>query len=307
MAGLNFTNDHLLDMIRRRCSMPNSQPLFDSDSLLAFCDEEMQTVIFPIIMSIGGSYFVTNHDVAMTSVSEKIYPIPSDAVGLKIKDCYWLDTDGHEHEMTLLTIYDVTNQFSSGWVGLGFYLENNNVILSPQAQPGTTLRMKYYKRASKLVQNNQGGIITAIDTNTNEVTLDNLPITWTTTDTVCCIDQNPGFNTLVSEITISNIATPVITVSSVDEMTVGNWICLTGESTIAQITPEAQPILAQAVACKCLEALGDPNIATAQQKFQQVQDFFIKSLTPRVDGQMEKIVNRTGTLVFNNWSRWGWW
>ena len=143
MSGFDWSNDHLIAMIKRRCSMPTVQPLFTEQSLLDLSDEEMQTVIFPMMMSIKGDYFVTNHDVTMVA-DQLSYPIPSDAVGLKIKDCYWLDTDGHEHEMTLLTVYDVTNQFSSGWVGLGYYIQNNNVILTPQAQPGVTMTLLFW-------------------------------------------------------------------------------------------------------------------------------------------------------------------
>jgi hypothetical protein len=304
----SYDNDTLVASIKRRASMPTAQSLFQDSDFLILADEELQSVIFPMMMSIRGNYFVANSDVTMTTATS--YAIPSDAIGLKIKDVYYLNANGDQRQLTKVNLSDVTNQYFRLDTGYGYYIEGNNVILYPNSQDTETLRIKYYKRANKMVPNSSAGKITNIDTGTLVVTMDSTPQTWTTSNTLTAIDANPGFESLVTGITISSIASITsnqLTLGSVTGLTVGNWLALDGDSPVAQITPEAHPILAQAVVVKCLEALGDPGIAVAQAKFKQLSDAFIKAMSPRADGQAKKIINRQGHLAWGKFNRVGWW
>ena len=305
MAGFDWTTTGLIASIKRRGSIPTSQSLFTEADMLSLADEELQTVIFPIIMSIKGDYFVNNNDTVMTSA--KIYPIPSDAIGLKIKDCYWLDSDGDERQITEVNIGDVTNQVARGWIGLGYYLEKNNVVLTPNSREGDTLRIKYYRRASKMVPTSEAAQISSIDTGTGVVTFTgNIPSTWTTSDVFDAIDDNPGFETKDTDLVITATTATTMTFSDVTNLAAGYWISLADESPIPQITPEAHALLAQSVTVKILEALGDPKMVVAQGKFEQIKKSFIDMVAPRADGQVKKIVQRNGTLAWPKLSRWGW-
>jgi len=303
MSGFDWTCDGLVTSIKRRASMPTSQSLFTVADLLALADEEMQTVIFPVIMSIKGDYFVNNSDTTMTTATS--YAIPNDAIGLKLKDAYWLDADGEEHQIPSVNLADVTGEVIRGWLGIGYYLQKNSVILTPNSKDGDTLRLKYYRRASKMVPNDEGGQITAINTGSGVVDVDNIPTAWAITDTFDAIDQNPGFETQDSDLTISAITTTQMTFDDVTNLAVGDWVCMAGETTIPQITPEAHSLLAQSVAVKCLESLGDPKMLVAQGKFEQIKTNFIDMVAPRADGQVKKIIQRSGTLAWPKINRWG--
>lgn len=302
----DYTNDTLLENIRLRAMLPESQNLYTDARLLMLADDELQTVIFPMIMSIKGDYFVAVDTQTMTS--SLTYPIPGDAVGIKIKDAYWRDPNWPDtqpdSQITQINYQDLTGQGGGSFQNVAFYVMGNDVHLTNVYQ-GKYLKLRYYKRASKLVPNDEGGIVTAVNTGTEQITLDAVPSDWEVGDTVDAIAADPPFETTASALTISNIAGSVITVDDADDVSVGDWICLEGETTIAQITPEAHPILAQSVAVKCLEGLSDPNMVTSQAKFEQLKKAFIDTMTPRVDGQAKKIVNRSSPLVWNKVQR-GW-
>jgi hypothetical protein len=303
----SWTTTDLLESIKTRAMIPTSQATFTTARLLQMADEDLQTVIAPMIMQVKGDYFVTNNDQTITS--ETHYPIPGDAIGLKIKDCFWIDpgdSEEREVQITQVNLADVTNQYCQGWT-FGYYLQNNDVVLVPSGMQDTTLRIKYYRRASKLIPTDEAGQVTAVDTVTNIITLDNVPAEWAVGDDLCGVDADPGFLTVATGMTISSISSPNVTVDDVGDLAVGNWVCLDGDSPIPQISPEAHPILAQSVAVTCLESLNDPNLQAAQITLERLKMAFIQTMTPRADGQAKKIVQRNGTLAWRKIGRYGWW
>lgn len=304
----DYSNDALIASVKRRGSIPTAQPLFENSDFLTLADEEMFNTIFPMIMAIKGDYFVTISDTTMTSAVT--YPIPSDAVGLKVKDVAWRPSSATNQLPFLIpqvNYTDIADAFATGWANPGYYIQGDNIILVPTSMEGQTLRMRYYKRASKLVPNDEGCTIESINSGTDEVTVDAVPAAWAAGDLLSGIDSQPGFNTIVTGLEIQSVAGSVITLDDVSDLSVGDLLCLDGESTIAQITPEAHPILAQAVLVKCLEALGDQKMAVAQAKLSEIIQNFIKQMTPRADGQAKKIVNRNSPLAWGNYARFGWW
>lgn len=299
----DYTTTALIAQIKRRGSIPTNQALFENPDFLSFADEEMQTVIAPMIMSMKGSYFLANNDTVMTSAVN--YEIPGDAIGTKIESCYILDDDGKEYKIPEVTRNDVTAQNASNYLGLGFYIEDNSVILIPNAIVGKTLRMKYYRRASKLVPVEEAAQVVSVSG--ADITVNAVPSGWALNDLVDIIDENPPFTTLGQQYQITSIASNIIqltaTLSGSVTFATGQWIALDGDTPIPQITPEAHPVLAQAVVVKCLEAMGDPNLVTSQAKFEQIKKNFIDMVQPRADGQSKKIVNRQGPIGWNKWRR----
>lgn len=268
-----------------------------------------------MVMSIKGDYFLNIDDQTLTSSLE--YDIPDEAVGIKVKGCYWRDPNWPDNQPDVLipqiSVQDLTNQNAGLWNYMAFYLQDNKIILT-NTQSGMTLRTRYYRRASKLVPNDEGAQI--LDSSTANIVCTTIPTDWAVGDVLTLTNQNPPFDTIsrtleITGITLPNIVNllqtdpdaPILTQSDMD----GNWLTQADETVIAQVPPEAHPILAQAVAVKCLEALGDPNVQVAQLKFEQLKNNFISMLTPRVDGYAKRITQRNGTLLWNKVSRWRGW
>ena len=287
--------------------LPESQNLYTDARLLMLADDELQTIIFPMMMSIKGDYFVSTDTQTMTSSLE--YPIPGDAVGIKIKDCYWRDpswpSNQPDSQIPQISYQDLTGQAGGLFNYMAFYVMENNIHLT-NTRSGMYLKIKYYKRAAKLVPNDEAAQV--VDASTPNIEVNAVPSGWAVGDILQCIKNDPPFTTQSDDIEITSIAGNIITLTNNgDVFTIEetDWLSLSGETPIAQITPEAHPILSQSVAVKCLEGLNDPGMVTSQAKFEQLKKAFIDTMTPRVDGQAKKIVNRMSPLVYNKIAR-GW-
>lgn len=301
----DFSTDALIEKVKVRGTIPTSQALFTEARFLDFADDQLQNVILPLIMSIKGDYFVTNFDQVMTSSPN--YAIPSDAVGLKIKNVLWLDSDGRPNQLVQINEQDVENTLNAWTTYFGFYIQENHIVLVPQSREGTTLRIQYYKSASKMVTVSSAGQIVSINTGLNQVTLTNVPTTWAAGTELSAIDSEPGFLTKVTGLVVQSLSSPIVTLDDVTELAVGDWICLDGDSPIPQVTKEAHPILAQAIVMKCLEALGDTQgKENAKADLATISQIFIDMMAPRADGQAKKIVNRNGVRLWSSARPWGW-
>lgn len=312
----DYTNDRLLENIRLRALLPESQNLYSPERLLMLANDQLQISIFPMMMETKGDYFLhINTQTLTTSLS---YPIPGDAVGNKIKGVYWRDSNWPANQpdcfIPMINIQDLTNQAAGLFNYMACYIQDNSVYLTNTRNVvGRLLRQRYYKRAYELVANSSGAQIT--DASTANIVCNAIPSDWSVGDVLMLTNQEPPFETVTTTLEItalpgSNVINLVQTdpdepVLTQEEME-GNWLTLVGETVIAQITPEAHPILAQDVAVKCLEGMSDPNMGTSQLKLQEMKTAFVNAMTPRMDGTAKKLIQRNGTLFWNRVGR-GYW
>lgn len=300
--AVSYTTTELLNAIRRRGSIPNSQELFSPSDLIDLATDEMETLIVPQIMSVREEYFVTYKDVAVANSSEPVYiPIPFDAIGQKLRDVVWVNNNQtltsiprYELEQASGTVYIDTNNRTNG-----FMVQGNDIVLFPSTSGSGTIRLYYFKRPLVLTATTNCGQITAIDTDTNEVTLSFLPSQWTTGNDLNVINQYQPFETKVTSVAITGISFSTVTVASTDDMSVGDWVALEGYSPIPQLPVEAHKVLAQATVVKCMEAMGDNDgMKASSQKLMQDMENMFKLIAPRVDGAPTKITN-AGNGIFD--------
>lgn len=77
----------------------------------------------------------------------------------------------------------------------------------------------------------------------------------------------------------------------------GDYIALAGETIIPQIPDELHSMLAQRVACRCLEALGDrEGLAAANAKLVEMETKTAILINDRVEGSPQKVVNHNSPL-----------
>jgi hypothetical protein len=78
-------------------------------------------------------------------------------------------------------------------------------------------------------------------------------------------------------------------------------VCKAEETIIPQLPSSLIPVLAQRVAIKCLEALGDTeSLQNAKQDLSKMEKNMFSLMDDRVDGAPQKIVNRHGFLGRNS-------
>lgn len=287
----SYTTATLIASIKRRGMIPSSQSTFEDADFLALADEEIELGLLPLILSTKEEYYVTSKDYsAAASIA-----IPTRAIGMKIRDIKLVDSDGDERSIPQVALEDIEH-FSSSASAPGYYFQGNKIYFTDT--PTETIRLYYYIRPSSLVATTSAAQITSINSGAGTVEVSSLPSTITTSTQVDIIKATPGYELLAMDQTISNIASTTLTFSSLPStLAVGDWIALAGESPIVQLPKELQPILAQRVAVKALEAMGDlQQMASSQEKLDRMEAAAFRLLEPRSDGSSRKIINRQSAL-----------
>jgi hypothetical protein len=299
------TTNTLLPMLRLLPLMPSVQQLFSDQDLLSILNFEMISKIYPLIDNQTEEYFVTLGDTPYT-MAQTLYHVPTRALGGKLRALSFVDPSNNEIRIPRLRPEDIMSNVNATGLAInpalwGFYMQNNDIQLYLSSVNGgtsnyKTLRQRYIRQPNQLVLNNQCGQITAIAGNI--VTVDQVPLNFTTAQLYDMQSNVPNFNalqddsvcTMISGLNMTFVSIPVDQLGN-PTLKIGDWICLSGQSPIAQIpyTP-GYDLLLQLAAAKCLEIHGDVqgfNVAMSQAT--DMKNYLISILTPRVDGNVIRL------------------
>jgi hypothetical protein len=173
-----------------------------------------------------------------------------------------------------------------------YYIQGNNVVLTTAPSSGT-LRVTYYRRPNRVVATTAVGEITAIAGNT--ITISAAPSTFTTSVTYDFVKGKPGFDTLGEDYAASSAGVSMVFSSDVPaSLAVGDYVCLSQESPIAQIPVELQPLLSERTTATVLHALGDPKADAAYRVASDMEKRILKLISPRTEGSSRVVVNKYG-------------
>lgn len=305
----DYTTSGLIATIRLRASVPNNQQLMsDDNSLIMFLNDEMHNMMVPDLMLVKEEYFVDFDDFQTTIKSDgtwqDTYEIPYQAIGMKLRDLTTLGsanngTTTQPFSVPRITPEAVANSGNrSNNYGISFYARGSSVVFWPTPVSQFTFRMSYFRRPNDLVSVSQAGQILSINPSLNTVVLTNLPSSWSTAQTVDCIQYYPGFDATAQNIQITSVSNPTLGLSDVSNMAVGDWISISGTSPVPQLPVECQSVLAQAAVVKLLESQKDKDgVQIAQQKYEEIKGKMFEMITPRVDGEMTKITSNGRGLI----------
>lgn len=191
MSSILKTGD-LIRSIKRRAFIPSSQETFTDEDLLYMATEEVNIGLVPLIQRMHEEHLIYYVEIQLEE-GKRRYPIPARAHGNKLRDVALIDENDNVFEMhrySLGDISDFTN--TTTYINTrGFYLENNDVVLSNfDVNIGNKLRMYFYMRPNHLVKENLGSIINSI-VETNEINQIN-PVSGTISNIIT------GVNTTVT-------------------------------------------------------------------------------------------------------------
>ena len=164
-----YTSADLIQAVQRKIAIPLNQRTFTSNDILAFANEEMMISQVPDIMIYHEEYFVFSEDIPLIP-NQTRYPIPERAMGLKLRDVFYLDDNGNLFETTRINADDKAYwQRESAVINLmqKYYLEGNDLVLAPQnvQSPTGSLRFSYFLRPNNLVDNTRAAIVSSFFTN----------------------------------------------------------------------------------------------------------------------------------------------
>jgi hypothetical protein len=297
----------LVSSVYRGCLSPNAQNVYQPEDVIAFLDQEMRTTIIPLVLAAQEEFWVTNYDQPVLQGVFN-YTIPKRAAFATWRDVVFVDNNNNEINMSMLSPEYLKLTYPAGGnpplYVFGFILQNDQIILYPNTA-GTPvqyrLRMKIKRRPNNLTSVLNCAQVTAINTGTNVVTVNAVPTTWTTADTFDIIPNSPQFTSLKDDQTITALTTTTLTFSSLPTnpqtgaftMKVGDWVCPSQMSCIAQVPYDMFPLLTQRGIVRVLEGLGDTqNLQVAERRYADMAADFARTVSPRIDGTPKKIVNR---------------
>lgn len=158
-----MTSNDLIASVKRKISFPISQNTFTESDILAFANEEMFISQVPSVLQFHEEYFVTFKTVPLQTNLSK-YPIPDRATGMKLRDLFWMDQNGNLFEMTRIDEHDKAFfqlNIGSNQAIHKFYIEGNNVVLTPSVVTGPTgsLVFVFFLRPNQLVKNGRSATI----------------------------------------------------------------------------------------------------------------------------------------------------
>lgn len=312
MAVSYLTSDTLIESVKRRSAIPESQVTFEDDDILAFANEEMQIGLVPCVLKMHEEYLVYTQNVPLES-NKSGYDIPDRAIGSRVRSLFYEDNATNLREMARINPDDVVfyqNRSSINYPRV-FYVENNSIILVPGVadSPTGTLVFKYFMRPNQLVDPNRVATITSIDTVTGDIGVDFVPDVLSTMTACDFLQTKGGHKTLDIDITPTSInsTTNVITFTAddlPDSLAVGDLIALAGETIIPQMPDELHSVLAQRVACRCLAAQKDlEGLAEANAKLQEMEVNLGILVDNRTEGQPMKVNNLRGPLRMGKFRR----
>lgn len=173
MAKPYYTSDELIASVKRKIAVPISQNTFTEQDILDFANEEMMISQVPSVMVYHEEYFVEQVDVPLET-GKVAYTVPERAIGRKIRDVFYRNTEDNIQEMTQISADD-RSHFSSGQSSAGihkFYFKGDEIVLVANESSALIghLRFDYFLRPNLMVANDRA----AISTNFSKtITVDN--------------------------------------------------------------------------------------------------------------------------------------
>lgn len=297
MPDSPYLVDSLVENVRTRCMLPSSDESYSTARLLQLMNDEQGTFVAKLLMSPREEYLGTYEDQTTSSGKAK-YRVPKRAIGNKIKFAAIVDGEGKAPPLKRIEP-ERRHEYALSGTPEAYMFNGSYVELVPAPTGTQTLRIFYFQRPNRLVESTAAGIITDIDTGTGEVTVEAVPETGTFTDDVTydLVRGTPGFECMALDLAASDVTGDVLTFDASDlpdDLAVGDYVCLAGETPIPQLPVEIHALLAQRAVVKALEAAGDPKVKFAKEDLKEMYQDAKSLLSPRAEGTPRKVINRNG-------------
>ena len=296
-----WTTDDLVAEVKLRCGWPSAGGFMTDSEILTIADSEMSGTVAPLIRRAREEFWVVSApDVAIESgVSE--YRVPSRALGSALRDVLIVDGDKMYSAPELPPEEEWRYKTTCGpWNSpFGYFLQGSYIQILPTPTTASySLRLKYYRRPSKLVPLASAAKVSSAG-GTTITTAATVPSAWGTSESVDIIDSLSPYDSLGDDLAGTSIATTNVTISAGVPSTVkaGDYVSLEETTPVPQIPDAVRPVLVLATMRGCLDAAGDNEDAAKAEAQLTRQSARIGGLIePRVTGERPVVVNRYSAL-----------
>lgn len=303
-----LTGDKLVESIRLRAFIPNDTATFTDQDILNVANEELDVQLLDKLLSLHEEHLTVHVDIPRNA--QGVYEIPYRAIGNKVRDVS-LVIGSQVYELSQISIGELSDYSFTNATIVGdldkFYIESNFIKVLQPSRSYDHIRIHYYIRPSVITKTEKAGNISSITLSGNEyvIQLTNLPKGFTASMQFDIVGKKTPNKIKVWDLSpISyNNSTGTFRFQKADiepfinEIIVGDYICMAEESPVPNIPTEMHPLLAQLAAVHILESLGDSEgLGNAERRLNKI----VASTTQLVDARVElapkKIKPRHGTL-----------
>ena len=286
------TADTVIAGAKVRTLLPGGELTYTNQELLNLATDEILSYIAPKIQQVRQSYFTAVIDVPIVKDVFK-YRIPYRSIGGAIKEVKKKNsTTGSRLNLPLYSLGELNGRRENRSEGIAIDGAHLQLVGSQNLDSYDILEITIYMRPSQLVPVNQAAQVVAINSLT--VTVNTLPSSLLAGVKIDFI-KSEGLNDIyafdqpIQNIDAGNLA---ITFASLpDDIEVGDYIALAGETPVPNIPLDFYPLLEQRLAVKILEGLGDTQKSqAAQQKAQELETYLIATIVPRIEEEEPIIV-----------------
>lgn len=305
-----LTGNKMIDSVRKRTMCPDDTSIYTDEDILDILDEEMQVQVLDKLVRLRGDNITHVVDIAKNDSGR--YVIPTRALGDKLRDASLLK-GSEEYELSQIDIGELpdysgyTRDFNENGV---FYMQSNEVVLVSPTRSYDFVRMRYHLRPNFLTKVERAGIISSIvqdtDANTLTLSLSQVGSTFTENEIYDIVGKNTpnkikAMDLVPSSLTTGDTGIIVFDLDEIgdylNEIIVGDYVTLAGETPVPNIPTEMHPLLAQAAAVQVLEGLGDTEaLQNAVARFDKMVNAVQTLIDARVELAPKKIKPRHGAL-----------
>lgn len=295
---------------------------FGPAQFLQLIDETIRGEIIPLLKRTKESYLLTSVELDLESGRAR-YPLPPRASAEAIHSIL-IDPDNGTEAWPPLSRTEAEKAYAfsiNDGNPFAYYLEDDSVVFVPTPGDGEAVRFKIFGRPNMVVEATSVGQISAINTATKQVTVlaydedsgefedTTPPATFTTGATYDLVKGTPGFRCHDIDLAVSGVASNVLTFTDElpEDLAVGDFVCIAGETPIAQIPAELHPLLSQMVTRTILEGKGDPKADRAERTAGKLEKNATDMLSPRVQTAPKFVQNynapgwRRGLFRWRGW------
>lgn len=298
-----LSSSDLIKSVKRRANIPDAQSMITDDEILDFANEEMMLNLVPLVVSKHEDYYLTEERIA-TELNKLKYQIPYRALGNKMQELAFFVEEGSYVEMHRVPLDEILDASGQGGRGNRFYIQNESVVIQSNDSHLSydTLSFFYNMRPNMLVDSSRVAKITNIDRESGNILVDSLPDNFTSASLVDFVKQNSPHRILDYDVAISVLDTSngffTFAVGDIpEELVVGDRICLQNETDLVNAPSELHVMLAEMVAGRVLEAIGDSEgLQNVNKKLQRMEKSTEYLIDNRVTGSPMKARPRNGLL-----------
>jgi hypothetical protein len=302
-----FTSDALVEQVRDITSLPDAHWLTTA-KLLEIADSEV--LVTARVKMQRGEQFLTSQDVAL-SPSTLRYRLPRRALGRAVHSIALVGANGGVTPLTEIDAADASGVFGFGVTSSGdYYIEDDFIVFPVAPTSGSSLRVRYLRRLSRLVPLASAVLIRSAVSSTSFEIPPDVSTVIPASSYVDIVRGDSPFDVMYADRLLTEQSsgaidldptTPVVPSDFVDLTAIANdrqdYVCLRDETVYPQLPSEMHPALVSAVAQRVLEALGDqPGTARAEATLRARMQAATDLMAPRNQDRSRAIVNRFSAL-----------